>query len=344
MTPTRPARRSRRLRLHHIKRDMPPGGGPRFPGVDVWRWQYFEDVRVPRGTVVPVDDPTGWQLYPEHRRVYDKLFVCASQGLPYGPHGVMPRRFPVFSKPVMNLHGMGVHGYVVGSPAEMKERFTPGHLWVRLLRGRHISTDVAMAHGRPCWWRHSTGRQLDGGTFDYWTVAAERPRALERYLGAWLRRTLRGFTGVVNVETIAGRIIECHLRMAEQWLDLNGPGWLEAVVGLYATGRWRFRDDDRRTGYSVVLFAPHGRRYTIDPRDVEALRFVNGISSIQITFDESIPLDQHAMPPGGFRIAIVNCWDLHAGLLVRSALRRLFHQEAATRPEVPRKTGSRAVT
>jgi hypothetical protein len=97
----------------------------------------------------------------------------------------------------------------------------------------------------------------------------------------------------------------------------------------------------------VVLFAPHGRRFTIEPQDVEALRSVDGISSIQITFDEAIPFDQHAMPPGGFRIAIVNCWDLHAGLLVRSALRRLFRQEAAAmarRPQVPRQTGSRAVT
>jgi hypothetical protein len=324
-------KRARRLRLHHIAHEMPPGGGPRFPGVDVWRWQYFEGVRVPRATVVPVDDPTGWQLYPAYRHVYDKLFVGASQGVPCGPHGVMPRRYPVFSKPMMNLHGMGTHGYVVRSAAEMKARFTPGHLWVRMLRGRHVSTDVALARGRPSWWRHATGRQLDGGTFDYWTVMAERLPALEARLGAWLRRHMRGFTGVVNIETIAGVIIECHLRMAEQWLDLNGPGWLEAVVDLYTHRRWRFRDAPRRTGYSVVLFAPHGRRYTIDPADVDALRSVEGISSIQITFDEAIPLDQHAMPPGGFRIAIVNCWDLRAGLLVRSALRRLFQSRAITR-------------
>ena len=304
---------------------MPPGGGPRFPGVDVWRWQYFESARVPCPTVVPVDDPTAWRLYPAHRLVYDKLFVCASQGVPYGPHGEMPRRYPVFSKPIMNLHGMGAQGYVIRSAADMKAHFTPGHLWMRLMRGRHVSTDIALAGGRPRWWRHTVGRQLDGGTFDYWTVMAERLPALERYLVAWMDRYLRGFSGVINIESIGGVIIECHLRMAEQWLDLNGPGWLEAVVDLYAHRRWRFRDGGRRTGYSVVLFGSHGRRYSIEPSDVEALRSVDGISSIQITFDESIPLDQHAMPPGGFRVAIVNCWNLRAGLLVRSALRRLLH-------------------
>jgi hypothetical protein len=303
---------------------MPPGGGPRFPGVDVWRWQYFEGTRVPRGTVVPVDDPTGWQLYPAYRRVYDKLFVCASQGEPCGPHGVLARRYPVFSKPIMNLHGMGAQGYVVRSPSELKACFTPGHFWMRLLRGRHISTDVALAEGRPVWWRHSVGRQLDGGKFDYWTVLAGRLSPLQRHAGRWIGRHLRGFTGVINLETIGGVIIECHLRMAEQWLDLNGPGWLESVVDLYAHGRWRFRDENRRTGYSVALFGPHGRRYTINPADVDDLRSVEGISSIQITFDDTIPVEHHAMPPGGFRIAIVNCWDLRQGLLVRAALQRLF--------------------
>ncbi len=30
------------------------------------------------------------------------------------------------------------------------------------------------------------------------------------------------------------------------------------------------------------------------------------------------------MPPGGFRLALVNCWDLQAGLAVRERLKRLF--------------------
>jgi len=162
--------------------------------------------------------------------------------------------------------------------------------------------------------------------FDYWTVLARRLPRLEASSAAWIRRNLRGFTGIVNLETIGGTIIECHLRMAEQWLDLNGPGWLESVVALDARGRWRFADR-RRTGYSVVVFGRHGYRYAIDPDAVAALRARPGVSSIQITFNDEIPPEQHAMPPGGFRIAIVNCWNLRTGLAVRRALRRLFAVE-----------------
>ena len=86
---------------------------------------------------------------------------------------------------------------------------------------------------------------------------------------------------------------------------------------------WDFADV-RREGYSVVLFGDHDRRWTIDRAAVAQLLRRPGISSIQITFDETVAPEHHAMPPGGFRLAIINCWDLDAGKEVREELRRLF--------------------
>ena len=95
---------------------------------------------------------------------------------------------------------------------------------------------------------------------------AEATPAWRRYLGEWSGRNLRGFTGVVNIEAIGGRIIECHLRMADQWVDLNGDrlaggrscgllrGWNLAPAGAPAD-----------TGYSVVLFGAPGVVPRIDP-------------------------------------------------------------------------------
>ena len=294
-----------------------------FKGVDPWRWQYFEGVTCPPSLVIPVDDPTGWTLYPQHRKVYDKLFICESQGIPNGPHGVMPKRFPVFSKPMMNLHGMGLGSRIIQSAADIEAPFVPGHMWMQLLTGRHMSTDVALVRGKPQWWRHTVGKALPDGMFDYWTILGRRFPGLEAYCTRWSRRNLPGYTGMVNFETIGGRIIECHLRLSEQWIDLNGPGWLKSVVELYSHGRWRFHHWPK-TGYSIVLFGPHGTSYAIDDKAVDELRTWPGVSSIQITFDPKRPVEHHAMPPGGFRLAIVNCWDLAAGRAVRERLRRLF--------------------
>ena len=51
----------------------------------------------------------------------------------------------------------------------------------------------------------------------------------------------------MNLETIGGTIIEAHLRFADQWVDLYGPGGLASMVELYSHGRWRFPDAARRT-------------------------------------------------------------------------------------------------
>jgi hypothetical protein len=309
-----------------------------FLGVDSWRWQYFEHQAVPDNLVIPIDDATAWQIFPRQRWVYNKLLICESQGLPHGPHGTEPGDFPVFSKPIYNMRGMGIGGRMIESAHSYEHSLEPGHMWMPLLTGAHVSTDVALAAGRPRWWRHTTGHALGRGVFDFWTVHAEPRPELEAYLADWIARCLADFTGIVNFETIGGRIIECHLRMSEQWLDLNGPGWLPAVVQLYRDGIWEFRDDDRRIGYSVVLFGEHGVLYRIDRQRAAELVDGSTITSIQITFEDEKPAAAHAMPPGGFRLAIVNCRDLEAGRNARAALDAMFRSSASA----PRKNRDRA--
>jgi hypothetical protein len=45
-----------------------------------------------------------------------------------------------------------------------------------------------------------------------------------------------------------------------------------------------------------------------------------GVSSVQITFHEDKAPEHHAMPPGGFRLAIVNALSLEAGRAGREKL------------------------
>ena len=49
-----------------------------------------------------------------------------------------------------------------------------------------------------------------------------------------------------------------------------------------------------------------------------------GVSSVQITFHEERDPAHHAMPPGGFRLAIVNAHTLQAGCDARERLRLYF--------------------
>jgi hypothetical protein len=297
---------------------------------DPWRLQYFERAACPPDVNIPTEDSDAWLWFPDHRWVYDKIAVARSQGLDAAPHGVPPPEYPVFSKPIVNLKGMGIASRVIVSQEDYEQNLTAGHMWMTLLDGRHVSTDVAVVDGEPRWWRHVTGAPSGEGTFDHWTVHAAPDAAIEDYCGAWIRRHLRGYTGILNTETIGCRMIEVHLRMSDQWPDLYGAGWVDAVVRLYHERKWDFLDRDRRDGFSVVLFGPHGPRYRHPPPALVAqARQLPGVSSVQITFHEDKEPEHHAMPPGGFRLAVVNAWTLQSGLAARELLRSHFLARAA---------------
>jgi len=288
---------------------------------DPWRMQYFAKVPCPDGLFISTEDGDSYRLYPEYRWIYNKMMIADSQGLPNGPHGLEPDFFPVFSKPIYNMRGMGAGSRILKNEKEYQNNQRPGHMWMSLLQGEHVSSDVAVVKGEAMWWRHVVGKAIGDGMFDYWTVLGAARPAIEAYCGDWLRRNMAGYTGMMNFETIGARIIEAHLRFSDQWPDLYGKGWLDALVCLYETGEWRFADEGRRDGYSVVLFGAHNIHYRHPPRAlVEELLQTPEVSSIQITFHEDKAPRAHSMPPGGFRLAIVNCWNLETGFRLREQL------------------------
>ncbi len=308
---------------------------------DPWRMQYFEGVPCADDVRIPTEDGDAWLWYPAQKWVYNKLAIAESQGLPCGPHGIDPPTFPVFSKPIYNMRGMGAGSRVLRSLKEYKYSQRPGHMWMTLFEGDHVSSDVAVVDGEPHWWRHTVGTPLEDGMFDFWTVLGQARPEIEERCGDWIRKNLGGYTGMMNLETIGAGIIEAHLRFADQWPDLYGTGWVEAVIRLYADGVWDFDDSQRREGYSVVLFGAHGIQYRHPPADiVDQLRTTDGVTSIQITFHEDRPPSAHSMPPGGFRLAIVNCWDLAVGRAVREKLALSFW---STQSLLPRRGGKRKI-
>jgi hypothetical protein len=291
---------------------------------DPWREQRFVEKEHPTARM-PLDDTDAATLYPAHRWVYDKRRLAASQGIECGTHELTPARYPVFCKPITTLKGMGAGSCVLTSERDQRDNCRAGDFWMRLLTGEHVSTDMAVVDGTVMWCRNTLGVQSGSGTFDYWVIEeGSRPR-LERICREWIRVQLPGHTGMVNIETIGGSLISVHLRCADQWPDLYGCKWLDALMGLYNRGTWELPDNERAAGYSVVLFGPHGVRYAYpDPRVMADLRATVGISSIQLTFFEDRPPAAHAMPPGGFRLAVINSFNLGAALGIRTALAAEF--------------------
>ncbi len=154
---------------------------------DPWREQYFARVPCPDDVLVPTDDMESWRCFPAQRWVFNKLLICATQGIEHGPHGIEPLHYPVFSKPIYNLRGMGAGSRIIESRADYLASQTPGHMWMRLYEGEHLSSDAVVIDGEAHWWRHARGDSAGGGTFDHWLVMGASRPGLEASLGAWLQ-------------------------------------------------------------------------------------------------------------------------------------------------------------
>jgi hypothetical protein len=291
---------------------------------DPWRFQFFEGVSCPDNVNVPTDDLDSYEWYPKFRWVYDKLKIAKSQGIACGTPSDRPKNFPIFAKPNVNLRGMGMHSGAIFSQTELAA-LPSGHMWMELLKGDHISSDLAIVKGKVKWSRHALGFPWTDGMFTHWVIETTQRIELNQFLTDWISQQLADYTGMLNVETIGGKMIEAHLRFADQWCDLYGKPWFDALVTLYTAGEWHWNDTKPREGFSVPLFARHGLVPAHPPAELQhSIRTQTDISSLQITFMPNRSGADHPMPPGGFRLGIINCWNLDAGLDARKKLATAF--------------------
>jgi hypothetical protein len=308
---------------------------------DPWRFQFFEDVSCPQDVNIPTDDIDSYAWYPSFRWVYDKLQIARTQGLACGMAGHAPPAFPVFAKPNVNLRGMGLESAIVHTQGEF-ENLPPGHMWMPLLQGEHISTDCAIINGDVKWMRHAMGFPWIDGMFTHWVIENEQRTELNDFLSSWIARHMHGYTGMMNFETIGGAIIEAHLRFADQWCDLYGREWFDALVKLYAHGTWNLQTLHTPRGYSIPLFAHHGHVPPFPPDKLQRqIRTMPHISSLQLTYDPARPEQDHPMPPGGFRLGLINCTDLRAGIEARQMLVQGFPHVHVMLPELTAPTSWR---
>jgi len=270
---------------------------------------FFGDARCPEHVRVPVADVTSWSMFPQHNHVYNKAWLCRTQGIAHAPLPIKPPAYPVFVKPITNLLGMSIGSFRAEREADLAE-YRPGLFWMELLTGPHISTDVAVVKGRARWFAHTRGHPIDNGRFSHWERLNGDNAALDRMLGDWIARHLDGYIGICNFETIGGRIIECHLRMSVEFIPLYGKGWLDAVVALYGQGEWAFAEDGFPR-FMVPSFTEN-RRHAVDSAAVRAIEAMPGIAAVFPTINDGLP--ELGNPPNGFRRAVVIAQSLAEGM------------------------------
>ena len=192
--------------------------------IDPWRTQYFESVPCPADVFIPTEDSDALDV--ESR---------ASLGLRQARRGARarawtPRRTASLRRTIRSSPSRSTTSRAwawAAAPLALG-----GGLRQRLPAGSFLDDP---ARGRPCQQRRGPGRRraamvasCDAALPAVMALSttgrcsAEPAPAVEDWCGAWCRQHLKGYTGLVNLETIGGRIIEVHLRFADQWPDLYG--------------------------------------------------------------------------------------------------------------------------
>lgn len=276
--------------------------------------QFFEGIETP--VDIPLEDDFAYTFYPKYNWVYNKLELCNAVGIEAQPHGVKPKKFPIFSKPIINLYGMsnGAKKFYKWSDDD----YIPGHFYMPYLTGRHISTDVAVVKGNISWSYFLEGIKGKNDVFLYWRLINEIPFITRQNIFCFIKKHLKDYTGFLNFETIGNDIIECHLRANIEIVDLiGGKEWVKSLVILYSKGFWNFTYKPTN-GYSVVLRTEKtNKKYSINNKDKKlALKYV---SSIQITADDYLNNDEYTI-----KLASINGFNYNNCLEAKKILKRGF--------------------
>lgn len=162
---------------------------------------------------IPISDVEAFVKYTDYNKVYNKLEIAKFQNLDANPFPCFPKKFPIVSKPIINLFGMGLNAFKISSKKKFIDHLPTNNFWCEFLEGDHLGWDFVIRNGKIIYYVCFYGKKLNFGTFKYWSQI-ESPKILDN-IQKIIDHYFEGYTGIVNMETLGHYVIEVHLRMGD---------------------------------------------------------------------------------------------------------------------------------
>lgn len=195
--------------------------------LDSWELQYVRGLK--DNDVMAWADPQAKLMYPKHSWVYDKLLLSSYTGVEtWNLEDGLPDKYPVIVKPRENLFGLSKNCYIAHSEDEVEDFV--GYIAQEILTGMQLSTDLCIVDGNVAANYGFTTHKNSYGEIKLFTST---PFPQHSFDG--LEEILKGYTGIANVETVGGKIIEVHLRPSLQFYDICG-GFIEQMPEFITKG------------------------------------------------------------------------------------------------------------
>lgn len=183
-------------------------------------------------------------IHPDDLWVYDKLILSKKLGHQCGPAGIsLPIPGTYIIKPITNILGMGLGSHIHEFTSTHTDWMQPGTFWMEVFNGQHLSIDV-----------------VNGNTAIIYEGYRENPQRFSQWKKIETIITHPTFIielskkyGVVNYESIGGKIIEIHLRANPDWQKYRAkeliPVWKNQT---YDPTNFVSDPDGERLGFIII--------------------------------------------------------------------------------------------
>jgi hypothetical protein len=300
----------------------------------------FGSFECPEEVDIPLTDIEAYKLWPNLNWMYDKPKLCESLKVKHNFSGIMPEEFPVFQKPIQNLHGRGQNTKLISNPKEFEKSYVPGTFWMPAYTGNHWSVDVIMLNGKVADYFCVLGHPSFDGMFDYWEYKGRVDENIGKYDEHMLQASIKatdfcekhlqdyGWSGVINFELIGENIIEVHLRMSPQFAVMYGEAVLKQLPDVYAGNKYK-KDPMKQTppgGYVLPMFVEEAPKHGFEVNDKKIKEVLDDENVRHVSFEYTGEnnLEDIAHPPGGFYLGSITVTNLDKGREQRKELFKAF--------------------
>lgn len=279
----------------------------------------YKLLKCPLDISIPINDLDAWEQYPKYRFVYNKLYLAEFQNLDTAPFPIKPKKYPVVSKPIINLYGMGLNSFKMENSDDFIDNWYSNNFWCEYLEGEHISYDIILKKGKIKWYYCFQGHYIYKnkkkihGAFDYW-VSCKKP--LNDNIKMLLRK-FNKYTGVINIECIGDKMIECHLRMGDidHFAERN---ILKNIILLYCKNEWKL--DKNFVPSKIYLFPVWWRNKDIikNLNEKKYKKYIKNICSRVLCY--TIDNEGSTDPPNMHRVMNLTASSYESGITTREML------------------------
>ena len=212
-----------------------------------------------------MEDDAAYNLYPQHRMWFNKLWLSEKLGYKCGPAGVdIPEDGTYVIRPIYNLSGMGVGATVKKLKAGDRNSTPPGYFWCEYFLGTHYSANYIWQYDRD---------MINGQWRDPWKgrscwVGINMPVNVSKFV-EWQRSDfvpsvpdeLTELCDVkeINVEFIGDKVIEVHLRHSPD------PDY-DHIIPVWASDLGPKKDHMEMHGYDFIEAYDDANGHIDDPR------------------------------------------------------------------------------